>query len=136
MSHPRIDDESAGTTKSVLKPCPFCAASLEKSEELSTRRAEMFVHAASEVRLCVLEGTFIWSTDVERVEAWNRRAATVTPAMVDLGAREVNPSAFDPFSTADIFHLARWQAEAKVMAAKVLCAATGGQLGAEAGAGQ
>lgn len=47
----------------------------------------------------------------------------ISAVMIDKAARELNPSAFDPFSTADIFWLSRWQTEAKVSAAKALCAA-------------
>jgi hypothetical protein len=58
-----------------LKPCPFCGAHLERSERLSTRSTNFYVHPVTEPDDCILNGVIITDKDDDRAAAWNRRAA-------------------------------------------------------------
>lgn len=55
-----------------LKPCPFCNARLERSEAFSRRTASCYVHP--EGSDCIIGGIMLWSNDLGRIAAWNRRA--------------------------------------------------------------
>jgi hypothetical protein len=72
---------------SELLPCPFCSARLMKSENLSNRLAECFIHPEPEDRApCLLNDIVLWlyhdDRDDGRIAAWNTRATT--PTAVDI----------------------------------------------------
>lgn len=53
-----------------LKPCPFCGS----KATLHERTDGFYVDCASQYRFCtVLPSTWIYKTEEDAIEAWNRR---------------------------------------------------------------
>lgn len=65
-----------------LLPCPFCGAHLERSEALSNRAADAYVHPQPDeasYTMCPMVGKVLWSNSPDNITAWNTRAALKDP---------------------------------------------------------